>query len=46
MMIYIRWSVPLPPPAWVVSWSCFGKLNNPYFGGRQSGVHERIISAI
>ena len=35
MMIYIRWSVPLPP-AWVVSWSYFGELNNPHFGGGQS----------
>ena len=26
MMIYIRWSLPLPP-AWVVSWSCLGQLN-------------------
>ena len=46
MMIYIRWSVPLPPPAWVVSWACGGEPNNPYFVGRQFGVHERIFSAI
>ena len=43
MMIYITWSLPLPP-AWVVSWSGFGQLNHPYYAGRQSGDHERIIS--
>ena len=43
MMIYITWSLPLPP-AWVVSCSGFGQLNHPYYAGRQSGDHERIIS--
>ena len=41
MMIYITWSVPLPP-AWVASCFCFGELNIPGFGKHRWKKHLEV----